>query len=323
MMKTITTYKTIGTLFMLLLIVPSVLCAETVERDKPPRDITWNLGLTAGTGYGLFRDMGASPTTFHGAMFNPQLTVERWMFAPIRKNRMWVTIDGGVGVYAKAQSNLLQLQTDAVAGLGVMEMGYEQQLFQRSMYFKDVKKKHKLDSLNIIEYKGGYLTVNPFWGVSLDEYLFLSAIPNLENSSTALSCMSMPVLRGGLGCRYHKRCKDDSFFVFLRWSSRAVVCIAPMGYCLRPGFAYLDNYNASNGDIILNNFGRNYRMDPVFLPWCNTELSVTYHFRNQNALGLCYGWHFLTSRDSGSYRLEESVHMVKMQLTVQLINRQR
>ena len=96
-----------------------------------------------------------------------------------------------------------------------------------------------------------------------------------------------------------------------------------MGYCLRPGFAYLDNYNASNGDIILNNFGRNYRIDPVALPWFNTEISVTYHFRNQNALGLCYGWHFLTSRDSGSYRLEESVHMVKMQLTVQLINRQR
>ncbi len=320
MMKTVSTYLTLAIL-PLLLTGPSVLCVKG-QSAMGTDNITWNLGLTAGMGYGLFRDMGASPTTFHGAMFNPQLTVERWMFAPIRKNRMWVTIDGGVGVYAKAQSSLLQLQTDAAAGMGIVEMGYEQQLFQRPMYFKDcVKKKHKSDSLNIV-YKGS-LTVSPFWGVSFNEYVFLSAIPNLENSSTALSIMSMPVLRGGLGCRYYKKCEDDGRFEFLRWSSRAVVGVAPVGYCLRPGFAYLDNYNASNGDIILNNFGRTYRMDPVSLPWCNTELSVTYHFRNQNALGLCYGWHFLTSRDSGSYRLEESVHMVKMQLTVQLINRQR
>lgn len=272
--------------------------------------IVWRLDLSAGVGYGLFRDMGASPTTFRGLVASPQFTIERTMLAPIRENRMWITLDGNLGAYAKPQSSILDMQVDAVAGMGILELGYDQKLAKRNFF---MHKRVKDD----VE-KGEFL-INPFWGISLNNYMFLSAIPNLQNSSTALSLLSSPTLRCGISFEnfIFEESVDTKLVTGHRnFSMRASIGVAPIGFMLRPGFSYLDNFNASNGNIILQNFGTSYQMNTVAFPWINTELGFNYYLESGVAIGFSYQWHFLTSRNSGAYRFEECAHMFKIHLNV-------
>lgn len=79
--------------------------------------------------------------------------------------------------------------------------------------------------------------------------------------------------------------------------------------CLRPGFAYLDNFNQDISNPTTNTFDQ-YQWYLTGLNQVSTELGAFYILPNGNQLGLSYRWRYLTSRTSvlAPYRFEQAGH---------------
>ena len=85
--------------------------------------------------------------------------------------------------------------------------------------------------------------------------------------------------------------------------------------CLRPGFAYLDNFNQDISNPTTNTFDQ-YQWYLTGLNQVSTELGAFYILPNGNQLGLSYRWRYLTSRTSvlAPYRFEQAGHALLLTL---------
>lgn len=80
--------------------------------------------------------------------------------------------------------------------------------------------------------------------------------------------------------------------------------------CLRPGFAYLDNFNQDISNPSTNTFDQ-YQWYLTGMNAIFTQLGASYTLPNGNRIGLAYHWHYLTSRTSPTlapYRFEQASH---------------
>ena len=289
-------------IFMMAVMVTDV-AADNSEGDS--LRLRWELETGGALGHTLFRDMGASPLSYRGPAVAPSLSLYRYqdnMKDKLSNSRGWITLDGILGIYADAAHRAVPFNTDAASLRLYVEMGHDRLLapwIHESVCHRSWECLH---------------TLSPLWGVSVDDHLLVTTIPTLENSSTALSNMLYVGLRGGLIYDIQKMKHHRS----AHWQMEATATVSPIGYAFRPGFSYMDNFNASNGNIIFNNFTSTYSSDWVALPVAATALSASYTMASGNTLRLCYQWNYLTTRNSGAWTLNEASHMLRLSINVVL-----
>ena len=78
------------------------------------------------------------------------------------------------------------------------------------------------------------------------------------------------------------------------------------GVVMRPGYAYLDNYNS---DIdITNTLLENYEAFGKWFPGVSTDIGLYFNLLNGNRVGFSYRWDYLTTRHKGIYRYDNAIH---------------
>lgn len=144
-------------------------------------------------------------------------------------------------------------------------------------------------------------------GINAEEAIDIRYFPSLGNTSTSFSNFVNVNILG-------KAEYTLSHFLF-----QTQLTFAPASLCLRPGFAYLDNFNQDISNPITNTFDQ-YEWYLTAFNQVSTSLAASYILPHGNRIGLSYRWHYLTSRTSAlaPYRFEQANHAILLTLDLLL-----
>lgn len=234
-----------------------------------------------GVGYTTFRDQGTSPISYPGPGGciggDVRVELENWRFYDI------VNIHGGI--HEDAVEPLFNFSTFggfAEVALKALHRCYTQENWQ-------------------------------FWGgLSLDNYLGIKYNPNLNNASLGVTDFLRLNLHGRL--EYHTSAvytMQEETTVLVkpsRWCFFGELTAAPVGLAIRPGYSYIDNYNA--GTSTLDTYMNEFTCSAVAFPTLKTDFGATLNLNNGNRISLSYWWGYNTTRNSGSWRFDEAFHLL-------------
>lgn len=82
-----------------------------------------------------------------------------------------------------------------------------------------------------------------------------------------------------------------------RWLFHSQILLTPLALAMRPGYAYMDNFDQDISNPTTNTFDQ-YGWYVAAVPSCETVIGADLRMRNGNWVGLSYRWRFLTSRVS-------------------------
>lgn len=107
-------------------------------------------------------------------------------------------------------------------------------------------------------------------------------------------------------------------YVRPRWMMWGQMGLSPMALMLRPGFAYIDNFNHILATSSANLFDE-YHWYLAGAVGMDTELGVSLLLSNGNRVGLAYQWHHATSHASvdgvsAPYRFDQASHLLRIHL---------
>lgn len=102
-----------------------------------------------------------------------------------------------------------------------------------------------------------------------------------------------------------------------RWKLHGQMALTPASLLLRPGFAYMDNYDRDISNPVAN-FLDQYHFYLSAFTAISTDLGIALMLNNGNRLGLSYAWHYMTSRatetPAAPFRFEQAGHALLFQL---------
>lgn len=238
-----------------------------------------SLQLGGAIGYGRFRDRGTAPISFQG----PALTAAAGLW---NDRGRWM------------------LHLDALTSVGF----YENAVAPRFNF-------STFDISSTLRFKALRRIANPFcfpdklWaGVGACNFLDVTVNTNYENASTGISEFFGPELY-----LYGEYEIDNSWFLFGGCS------VMPVAAMLRPGYAYIDNYTASQP--VHSALFDGYEWNAKFFAGLSTEIGVRYEMKNENQLHLSYRWDYHSSGGKGHWRFDHAMHGIYLDLIVHLRNR--
>lgn len=221
----------------------------------------WWIGCRGVLAYSNFRECGVSPSTYRGIAaapdFNIVINTPRWRII-VNNNLM-------VGGYENAQKPRFDFTSVA---------GYDH---LRAKFL------HPIDTLGRWTLLGG---------ASVNEWAWLSYNSNLFNANMGFANLIDASLhfRAEYTVTRNARRRQLS----RRWMLHGDLSCAPVGVFFRPGFAYIDNYNAtseSTASVTLSS----YEWHLKALPAVTTDFGISRLLDNGNRIGIGYGWNFVSS----------------------------
>lgn len=212
------------------------------------------LRFQGGVGYGLYRDLGASPLTFRGVEIFSGVTysVER------PKWHLQASLMAEGGAYG-LRPGFSYVQ--AYGGVGTL----------------------RFVALYIIYAHDGWQV---WGGGSLSENFDMRYNASLGNASTGITNYIMPTLAARAAWRHGLT------------TLHGQIDFAPASLMLRPGFAYMDNFDRDIARPVANTFGQ-YSWYVAGAVGMATEIGITWDLSHGNRVGLGYQWHYVTSRTHG------------------------
>ena len=159
----------------------------------------------------------------------------------------------------------------------------------------------QFDAQHLFYRRGGWL----LWaGVSLSEHFDLRYNAALGNADVGVTNYVAPALLGK--AEWH--------------GGKAVlhgrVDVLPFAVMLRPGFAYMDNFDVDIAHPAANMFAQ-YRCYMAGAVGLSTDVGIAWNLDSGNRVGLSYQWHYVTSRTDGylaPHRFEQAAHGIVLDL---------
>ncbi len=229
-------------------------------------------------GYGVLRDKGTSPITYQG----PLMTA----VAGVWNDRSW-----------------WKFHLDVVTSFGY----YENSIAPRFNF-------STFDISNTVKFRAMRCIPDPFFfpesiwiGIGASNFLDVSVNTNYENAATGVSEFFGPELL----------LKAESNLGFYsNWFLIGEVSFMPVAAMLRPGYAYMDNYTASQP--VHTALFDGYEWNTKLFAGLSTEIGFRYRMENDNQLYLSYRWDYHSSGSKGSWRFDHAMHGIYVDLIVHL-----
>lgn len=142
-------------------------------------------------------------------------------------------------------------------------------------------------------------------GGALQTYIDIKDLPPMMNASFGLSLFNN-VLASSM-VQYD--------FAFVDGGARNLftaygkISLPLIGYDIRPGFAYMDNYTGSN------NVDDYFATTDGFLKafsGLNADLGIYFNLYNGNRIGLSYRWDYLSTGKRGIHRYDNAFHAINL-----------
>ena len=249
---------------------------KTVILKKHSGVKTTSLRIGSAVGYGVYRDMGTAPIRFKGIVLQPNMGLE---FGGMRK---WNTT------------------IDVYTSVGIFE--------------DDVAPKYNLGSYdvsNTLRFKMTKRIANPRPSLSLSSgfgvanFLDVTVNPEYENAATGISEFVGPelFLRADLFLdNFLSKTKPDK----PNLQMHTEIGIMPVAAILRPGYAYIDNYTASQPVLTALFDEFEWNLKPFAAACSDIGFDILYSFGNR--ISFSYLWAYHTSGNSGIWRFDHATH---------------
>ena len=250
-------------------------CGNAIRQANDVRE--WSLRIGSALGYGVVRDAGTAPITFHGPLLMPSAGLQ------YRRNQ-W------------KYSN----ETSTTIGY------YENRLKPRFNFSTfDINNTLRLKAMRHIHNELAELWL----GVSATNFLDVTVNMQYENAAAGVSEFVGPEL--WVGARKQ--------FGTSRFSFVGELGVMPVAGVLRPGYAYIDNYTATQP--VLNAVFDDYEWHAKAFAALATTLGVDLNLLNGNHIILSYDWNFHSSGKSGHWRFDHAMHALNIDLVFNLKKR--
>ena len=225
------------------------------------------IGLQGGVGYGLYRDLGASPLTYRGLELLPGIAVS--VEKPMWRYKAQLGLSGG-GYGLAVGFKYMQ------AYGGQVNVGFETM--------------HKIAE---------YVPWQLWLGASVDDRADVR-----YNSVLGNSCV-------GSSNFFNLNLIGRTEVSVGNWMMHAQLALTPVSLLLRPGFAYMDNYDHEISNPLAD-YLKQYRWYISGATIAVTDLGATLRLKNGNRIGVSYRWHYMTSRatvgTAAPYVFEQAGH---------------
>lgn len=243
--------------------------------QQSARGTSVRIGMHSGAGYGMWRDLGASPRSYHGIELRPGLTVAvdlpRWRFHAASAFT--------VGAYGWHGASL---NVDCFGGQSVSAIEAWRLCLAR----------HRWE----------------LWGgAALGNTADLRYSRLLGNAAVGVSDFATL----SLAARAEYRLPH--------WQFHGGLTFTPAALTLRPGYAYIANYDRDIHNPVANTFEQ-YHWYLVGACGLATDIGVTLLLPNGNRIGVSYLWHHLTSRTAAEapHRFDQASHTLSLSLEFSL-----
>ena len=305
------------TFFLLLIIffsAPSLLIAqetsdtsqlETITLKHSSGYRTTSLRIGTALGYGLYRDMGTAPVSFNGLVIQPALGLE---FGGFRRWTTSIDLLTSIGFYEDAVAPALNFGSfDVFNTIRFKMRTYFAALFKKKydseLQLKTIKNLPN-DEKKTYAYISAGFTISNFFDVTIN--------PAYENAATGISEFLGPelLLRTDILL--------GSFFD-LDWQKfdkqlHAEVGLMPVAAVMRPGYAYIDNYTASQP--VLSALFDEYQWRIKSFAGAYTDIGFDIRTGIGSRISLSYYWSYHTSGNNDVWRFDHAKHLFLIDFTI-------
>lgn len=246
---------------------------------------TTSLRLGSAIGYGLYRDMGTAPISFKGVALQPVVGLE---FGGMRK---WTTT------------------IDAFSSVGVFEDAVAPKLNFGSF---DISNTLRFKMRRCIE-EWHYAALSAGFGAA--NFLDVTVNPDYENAAAGISEFFGPEL--SLRADWFL---NTAFGIYNadkpQLQLHTELGLMPLAAILRPGYAYIDNYTASQP--VLAALFDNYQWHLKPLAALYTDIGLDILTGSFSRISFSYLWSYHSSGNSGASRFDHATHYLAIDFIIPL-----
>ena len=250
---------------------------KTVILKKHDGVKTTSLRIGSAVGYGVYRDMGTAPLRFKGIVLQPNIGLE---FCGMRSWTTNIDLFTSVGIFEDAVEPALNFGSFDISN---------------TFRFKMTKRiAHPLEPLSL---SAGFGAAN---------FLDVTVNSEYENAATGISDFIGPelFLRATLYL-------DD--FLFKNKYDRpslqmhTEIGLMPVAAVLRPGYAYIDNYTATQPVLSALFDEYEWNLKPFAGACSDIGFDIIYNYGNR--ISFSYLWAYHSSGNSGIWRFDHATHL--------------
>lgn len=144
-----------------------------------------------------------------------------------------------------------------------------------------------------------HLFTREWIGLGLNNFLDVTVNTNYENAAAGISEFIGPELF----FRATQQIGISNWYIHLELG------VMPVAAVLRPGYAYIDNYTASQP--VLGALFDDYQWHAKPLAALSSEIGISYTLMNDNKLELNYKWDYHSSGHCGYWRFDHAMHTLQ------------
>jgi hypothetical protein len=263
-------------------------------------------------GYGIYRDMGTAPIRFKGAVIQPNIGLE---FSGMRKWITTIDILTSAGIFEDAVDPKLNFGSFDISNTLRFKMSkYLASLWsplkenfedESIVYFGNEGKKTMLDKKRYASF---------YWGFGAANFLDVTVNSEYENAATGISEFIGPEV--SLRADFYF---DNIFNIFsydkFDKQFHTEIGVMPVAAVFRPGYAYIDNYTATQ-PVLSSLFDEfQWNIKPFAGLWSNIGFDL---LNGYNRISFSYLWTYLSSGNSGIHRFDHAMHLFLIDFTVTL-----
>lgn len=257
---------------------------------------TTSLRIGAGAGYGIFRDMGTSPVSFKGLLLTPAVGLE---WSGMRKWTTELSVITTTGIFEDAVDPRLNFGSfDIGNSISFRMLRNVANLYKRGCDDDPLLQRHKtLGNISL--------------GFGMANFLDVTVNSAYENAAAGVSEFLGPELTARADFCLNSR-NYDRFDKGLH----AELSLLPVAAIMRPGYAYIDNYTASQP--VLSALFDEYEWNIKPLAGISTEVGIDIFTGLGSRISIAYLWKFHSTGDSGFWRFDHATHALLVDFYITL-----
>lgn len=289
------------------LIIPSLLSAQdttdtgrlkTVVLTHASGFKTTSVRLGGGMGYGMYRDLGTAPMRFKGLMIQPSVGIE---WSGMRKWTTTIDNNSTVGVFEDAVEPKLNFGSFDISNT----LRFKMRKHISSVWSLEEESKLHLghEDKHSIDPKKHYVSFSAGFGAA--NFIDITVNPEYENASTGISEFFGPELM----------LRADLFLntIFDWWNYdkadkqiHTEIGFMPLAAVMRPGYAYIDNYTASQPVLAALFDQYEWHLKPF--AGLYTDIGVDF-ISTFSRVSISYIWSYYSSGNGGASRFDHASHL--------------
>ena len=273
---------------------------------------TTSLRLGGGIGYGIYRDMGTAPMSFNGVMLEPVVGLE---FGGMRR---WITtVDAfnSVGVFEDAVAPKLNFGSFDISNTLRFKMQrYFSSLWAPWTVDEGLGKFHfGNEDEDANSEKRHYAAFYASFGAA--NFFDVTVNPEYENAAAGISEFIGPEF-SVMAIFYLNSIFGNNNIDIAELQLHTELGLMPVAAVLRPGFAYIDNYTASQP--VISALFDNYEWHLKPFAGLYTDIGLDIMTGPFNCISLSYYWSYHSSGNGGASRFDHATHYFAIDFIIPL-----